>query len=241
MGNSANFAFLHGGGQGGWIWAETLDAFALQMAGTPCRAEAFDLPGCGTKRHVDTDPLSVREVAEAFAADLAASGMKDIVLVGHSNAGTIMPIVAQTCPELIRRYVFVSCIAPAPQQSVLALMATGRNRIGGEGPAQSHLDVLQSMFCNDMAEEEIPAFHARLGEDSWPTVQSLDEDAWTYDHLADKPSTFVICMKDQALPPDWQEKFAERFYAKKRVYVDAGHQVMNTRPHALAEILRHEA
>jgi hypothetical protein len=28
---------------------------------------------------------------------------------------------------------------------------------------------------------------------------------------------------------------------QRRVYIDAGHQVMNTRPHGLAEILLHEA
>ena len=91
-----------------------------------------------------------------------------------------------------------------------------------------------------MPEAEIPIFLAKLGKDSWPTARSLDEEDWRYDHLADKPSTFVVCLKDQALPPDWQETFATRFHAKKRVYADAGHQVMNTRPHTLAEILRNE-
>jgi hypothetical protein len=39
----------------------------------------------------------------------------------------------------------------------------------------------------------------------------------------------------------WQTKFAERLKVDRIVCIDAGHQVMNTRPHALAEILRHEA
>lgn len=38
-----------------------------------------------------------------------------------------------------------------------------------------------------------------------------------------------------------QEIFAERLGAGRRVRIDAGRQVMNTRPHALAEVLRHEA
>ncbi|MNC99561.1 hypothetical protein D3C83_178940 [compost metagenome] len=39
----------------------------------------------------------------------------------------------------------------------------------------------------------------------------------------------------------WQETFADRFHAQRIIRVDAGHQVQNTRPHALAEILRQEA
>ena len=91
-------------------------------------------------------------------------------------------------------------------------------------------------------------FFANLKAQSWwalrqrfqNTHRALEEEDWSYDHLQDKSSTFVLCLKDQALPLAWQESFASRFHAKKRVCVDAGHQVMNTRPHALAEILRNE-
>jgi hypothetical protein len=51
----------------------------------------------------------------------------------------------------------------------------------------------------------------------------------------------VVCLKDNILPVRWQEIFAERFKAERLARIDAGHQAMNTRPHALAEILRHEA
>jgi len=50
-----------------------------------------------------------------------------------------------------------------------------------------------------------------------------------------------VCLADGILPVAWQQKFAERFHAKRLVRIDAGHQVMNTRPQALAEILRNEA
>jgi pimeloyl-ACP methyl ester carboxylesterase len=51
----------------------------------------------------------------------------------------------------------------------------------------------------------------------------------------------VICLRDGILPVSWQEVFATRLQASRRVRIDAGHQVMNTRPEALAEILRYEA
>ena len=64
---------------------------------------------------------------------------------------------------------------------------------------------------------------------------------WKTDNLSTVPVSYVQCLQDMALPPEWQERFAERFKARRTVRIDAGHQVMNTRPQGLAEILLAEA
>ena len=248
MARISQFALLHGAAQASWVWEETLAALAQQMHGREYRAEAFDLPGCGRRRGEDVSNLSVREVAEAFAADLAASGMTDVILVGHSNAGTILPRVALRLPHLIRHIVYVSCLAPAPGQSVRQLVSAGpsagiddsADRTGDRTlvPSRKHL---QRIFCNDMSEEEATRFLSKLGRDMSPTLRSMDEQDWRYDHLQKVSGTYVVCLRDQTLPPDWQEQFALRFLVQRIVHVHAGHQVINTRPHTLAEILRHEA
>jgi pimeloyl-ACP methyl ester carboxylesterase len=238
MAEPTNLALLHGGGQGAWVWDETRAALE-QQAGGRLHVVAFDLPGCGTKRAQHTADLTVRDVAGAFIADLRTSGMTDITLAGHSNAGTILPIVAAMAPHLIRRYVYVSCIAPPPGMTVIEVMTEGRTK----APVHDTLSGgrRREMFCTDMPADHADAFMARLGRDSWPTLRALEETEWAYDHLIDKPSTYVICLRDQALRPEWQEAFATRVHARHRVRIDTGHQVMNTRPQALAEILRLEA
>jgi pimeloyl-ACP methyl ester carboxylesterase len=233
-----NFAFLHGGGQGGWIWDETLAALGQQLGGVGFRAKAFDLPGCGAKRSQDTSRLTVSDVAEAFITDLSQSGLEPCILIGHSNAGTILPLVAARRPDLVRRYVYVSCIAPPPGETILEVM---RPRHVIDAGAQNPGVRLRQMFCNDMGEAYAAAFMAKLGHDHWPAPQALTETAWRYDHLQNHPATYVMCLQDQALPPEWQEVFASRLQVQRRVYIDAGHQVMNTRPHGLAEILLAEA
>jgi pimeloyl-ACP methyl ester carboxylesterase len=240
MPESLRFAFLHGGGQGGWIWDETLAALGQQLGGTAFRAKAFDLPGCGTKRDQDTSQLTVRDVAEAFVADLAQSGLESCILVGHSNAGTILPAVARHRPDLVRRYVYVSCIAPPPGQTISEVMRP-RHVIDAGASPQDMSARLRQMFCNDMGEAQAAAFLAKLGHDHWPTPQALSETAWHYEHLPALAATYVLCLQDQALALAWQEEFASRFAVQRRVYIDAGHQVMNTRPHGLAEILLAEA
>lgn len=236
---TTNFALLHGGGQAAWVWDETVAALERQ-GGEAVKVIAFDLPGCGAKRGQDTSKLAVRDVAAAFVADLEASGMRDIMLVGHSNAGTILPLVAEMRPDLIRRYIYVSCIAPAPGVSIWDMKMAHRDMSDGKSAGVSG-GRLREMFANDMDPDYADAFMAKLGHDRWPTLDVLHERGWRYDHLADKPATFVICLQDRAETPEAQEASASLFQVQRRVRLDAGHQAMNTRPNSLAEILLHEA
>jgi pimeloyl-ACP methyl ester carboxylesterase len=48
-----DIAFLHGGGQGRWVWYETIAAIAQQSGGA-ARCLALDGPGCGAKRDRST-------------------------------------------------------------------------------------------------------------------------------------------------------------------------------------------
>lgn len=238
----AQFVFLHGGGQGGWVWDETIAALDRQAAGT-MRCLTLDGPGCGAKRGRDTARMTFEQVNRELLADIEAAGVSDIVLVGHSQAGTHMPALAALRPALFRKLIFVSCIAPDPGLTVIEM--TGQ-RMRAQGHTQGSAafadetmpmrERYRAMFCNDMGREQAEAFLDKLGPDQWP-ASCYTQNAWPYDHLADVPVSYVLCLQDAILPVEWQERFAERFHASSTPRIDAGHQVMNTRPEALAEIL----
>jgi pimeloyl-ACP methyl ester carboxylesterase len=241
------YAFLHGGGQGGWVWDETIVALQQQTMGRCGRMLALDVPGCGAKRGRDTSGLDVDDIASELIAELEHAGMKDVILVGHSQAGTLLPRLAERVPGLFRRLIYVSCCAPLPGQTILQMMGSGQHGSHPEevgwplDPAQHpHQEQYRLMFCNDMSEKEAAHFLAKLGRDRWPD-QSIQASDWRYDHLRSVASTFVLCLQDGILTPPWQERFAQRLHTQRVVRIDAGHQVMNTRPHALAESLRYEA
>lgn len=237
------FALLHGGGQGSWVWEHT----ARALLGFSARVLVLDVPGCGTKRERDTIGLGVDDVADELLDEMTSAGLSDIVLVGHSQAGTMLPVLWQRNPALFRRLVYVSCCAPLPGQSVLDMMGRGRH---GENPDEvgwpldpdKHGGDEQQplMFCNDMDERETRDFLARLGKDNWPMPVTLATH-WNYDHLRGVPSSYVLCERDGILPPVWQERFAKRLQVDRIVHIDAGHQAMNTQPARLAEILLTEA
>ncbi len=241
-----DFAFVHGGGQGSWVWDETIAALRLQSHGEH-RFLALDAPGCGTKRGIDTAAIEFDDIIDGLIEDLIAADLRAVVLVGHSQAGMVLPRLAERRPDLFAALVYVTCSAPPPGMTTIERMGGGlhgehEDQVGWPlDPATSTMEErFRVMFCNDMAPAEADAFLARLGNDQWPTSSYTYRD-WRYDHLGAIPSTFVLCLQDKSLPPPWQERFAEAFKVDTVVRIDAGHQVMNTRPQALAEVLLAQA
>jgi pimeloyl-ACP methyl ester carboxylesterase len=242
-----DYAFLHGGGQGGWVWQETISALHRQTDGKFGRAVALDIPGCGCKRNRETSDLSVDDVVAELITDIDAAGLRDVVLVGHSQAGSILPAIAERRPRTISRLIYVACSAPLPGQNALQMMGSSRHGTNDDEvgfPLDPKIHRRQEqyplMFCNDMNAEQARSFLGKLGNDMWPMPVTLAVH-WRYGHLASLPSSFVMCLQDGVLPVRWQETFAQRLQAERVVRLDAGHQPMITNPHSLAEILRHEA
>lgn len=241
-----DIVFLHGGGQGGWIWDETIAAIA-QQSGSSVRCLALDGPGCGAKRGRDTAAISWDELNDELVADVSASGLRDAMLVGHSQAGAHLPVLAARGPELFAKLVFVSCIAPDPGLTVIEMTGKRmREQVATDGnaafidPVMPMRERFRTMFCNDMEPEQAEPFLDKLGPDNWP-ASCYAQNEWSYDHLADLPTSYVLCLRDAILPLVWQERFAERVQADTTHRIDAGHQAMNTRPQALAEVLLIEA
>ena len=237
------FALLHGGGQGSWVWDRVIAALTASGA----RAIALDIPGCGTRRARETIALSVEEVADELLADIDSAGLSGAVLVGHSQAGTMLPVLFERQSGQIGKLIYVACCAPLPGQSVLDMMGYGRrgensDEVGWPFDSQwlGKDEQRRAMFCNDMAGEQARWFLSCLDRDQWPMPVTLAVH-WRYDRLAGAPSAYIVCDRDEILPPAWQERFARRLHAQRILRIDAGHQVMISRPEQLAALLLAEA
>jgi pimeloyl-ACP methyl ester carboxylesterase len=237
------FAVLHGGGQGSWVWAETRAALEARGASVLL----LDVPGCGTKRDRDTLELTLEQVASELLSDIAKAGFQGATLVGHSQAGTLMPVMWSRNEGEIGSLCYLSACAPLPGQSVIEMMGDGAH---GEHPDQvgwpldpkthARLHVRRIAFCNDMDEETANAFMARPVKDEWPPLVTFAAH-WNYDGLKGAPSAYILCEKDNILPPEWQRRFAGRLHCQRMVELDAGHQAMTTQPEKLAAVLLAEA
>lgn len=244
---NTNYAFLHGGGQGSWVWKETIDALLSQYDESKPGILALDVPGCGVKRGRVTDALGIEDVAAELLNDIQKAGMEDVVLVGHSQAGQAICHMLEQNPALFRRVIYISCSLPRDGQTILEAIQEGIDGDGISGfSAKESSDPVESklrykkIFCNDMSVKQTEEFLDQLNQDSWP-LETYSHTHWPQGHLAKVPSTFVLCTKDNILPPSWQEAFADRFKCERIVRVEAGHQVMLTQPEELARILIAEA
>ena len=209
MANSINFAFLHGGGQGSWIWQETIDALEVQTGNSRGRMLALDVPGCGHKRQRNTDSLSFADILEELMEDIDGSGMEDVVLVGHSQAGTVLPKLAEMRPSLFRRLIYVSCSIPLPGQTVVDMIGddvhgADEHHVGWpvDPKTTSPRERTKAMLCNDMGNRETEEFMAKLGNDQWP-ASSYVETGWDFTQPAQVAVSYVICLRDNILPVPW--------------------------------------
>ena len=96
------FVLVHGSYHGAWCW----DLLRPELERLGHRAVAVDLP--------ISDPAAA---AEAYADVVlgAVDGLTDPVLVGHSMAGLVIPLVAARRP--VRRLVFLAAMLPIPGRS----------------------------------------------------------------------------------------------------------------------------
>jgi len=243
-----DFIFLHGGGQGSWVWEPVVHAMTLQAGEGAFRALALDVPGCGSKRGRDTSKLTIADVIAELADDIDKAGFANAVIVGHSQAGTVLPGLIASRGDLFRRAVYVACCAPARGQTVMEMMGAGRHgehhdSVGWPEPldAMPFPELAALMFCNDMDDVQRGSFLPLLDQDAWPAACGGADRDWRYDPAGRMESTYIFALADNALPLAWQARFAERLGVDRTVSIDAGHQIMQTRPRALAEMLLAES
>lgn len=243
-----DIVLVHGGGQGAWVWAETIAAIRVEAGATAGRIFCLNVPGCGDKRGQDTTGMSIPDVIDELASELDANNVSDALLVGHSQAGTLLPGLCAARSDRIARAVYFTCAAPDVGQTVVQMMGGGihgshQREVGWpRDPATtSSSEMFHAGFCNDMDEKQSRTFAAKLGMDHWPTACATEWSKWHYDSGCYVPVTYVLALADNILPLAWQERFAARLNASRLVRLDCGHQGMNTRPYSLAEILIEEA
>jgi len=243
---SVDYVFLHGGGQGGWVWRRLIDALDRQSGNTYGRSLALDVPGCGARRGEETEGIGVDEIADRLVADIEEAGFRDVFIVGHSQAGTIIPLMLERRPDLFARVLHVACVAPAPGRTVQSFRQEAYSEEDQPPPPKAttpaEIDrVIRHYMCNDMTPAEADELMSQTKGDAWPRL-SYGKDDWLYDDRpARVPTTYVVTLRDTGVVVPLQEIFAKRLKAGTLVRIDSGHAPMHSRPQALAEILLREA
>lgn len=234
---------LHGGEHGSWCWKPVLDRLEAD-AGRFDRVVALDMPGCGTKRGRDTTGLSMADVARELNDDVRAAGIEGGVLLGHSIAGIVLPLMPMQEPELYSRLVYLTASLPAEGQTIMQMMGTTLHGEDPEevgwplDPATSTPEELNAaMFCQDLDEATAGWLLGEVALDATPaSVMSEPATRDGYDGLV--PATYILTQRDNILPPAWQRRFAERGGCDEIIEIDTPHEPFVSHPDLLAGVLR---
>jgi pimeloyl-ACP methyl ester carboxylesterase len=231
---SPGFVLVHGGGHGAWCW----DGVIPHLNGS---ALAVDLPGrYAPEAHVAE--LRHQDFVASVVADIKAKDLDEFVLVGHSMAGGILPGVAAQCADRVRHLVFVSCIVPAEGGILLDIQAgllrffalPFKWRLRQQRVLKLPSWMARWVLCND----QTPENSKLIMENQCFEPVSIATERITWVGVPQSiPRTYVKLLRDRALPPSLQEKYAANLGSGRVVPLDAGHDAMISRPRELADIL----
>ena len=247
---STPIVFVHGGAHGAWCWEPLVphldgDSLAVDLPPKSIRGGSARLESLPELR-----TLTIDDFARSVLQDVDAAGIEGFVLVGHSMGGLTISEVAQRVPDRVLHLVYVSCMVPPEGASAIEALpedlqdmtrqAVEEARRGGANPIGGlDEDTTRSMFCNDMDEEQARFVLDRTGTEAAAVLAEPVTRAGIPPAL---PKTFVKLQQDQSLPPDRQDVLVDNLRACPGgnvdvVTIDAGHDVMISRPKELADVL----
>lgn len=230
-----NFLLIHGGSHGAWCWEGVIE----ELARLECRAHALDLPGGGE----DATPranVTYRSYVSAVGAFIEENDLHEVVLVGHSLAGIILPEVVARHRERIRQVVFLAAFVLEQGERAINLIAPDRVP-GYYRLAEASLDYSMTVpyeaarerFFNDLDEAAAQEVFTKLTPQPLaPYLARVQNGANAIGSIA----RYIICTDDRNLPYEQCLGYAEKLGGTIEE-IEAGHDVMLSKPKELAALL----
>ena len=100
--NKPHFLLIHGAWHGGWVWNEISDILRYQRysVSTPT------LTGLGEKKHLLSSKITIETFIEDVVNHIVFENLYNIILVGHSFAGSVISGVADRLKDRIQKLIY---------------------------------------------------------------------------------------------------------------------------------------
>lgn len=198
------------------------------------------LTGFGERHHLDVSTVTFETFVDDVANVLRFEDLTDVVLVGHSMGGIIVPRVAEVVADRLRRVVWLAAAVTAdgetmleavPQSPWIARAVT----LGPDGSARTDPDRILDAIIQDAT----PAQRRFVRERHLPYPHhALVEPGRLSSFLAlGLPTGFVMAADDRTIEPSVARRFAERLPGSRWAEVPGSHDCMVTRPGEVAAAL----
>lgn len=159
------------------------------------------------------------------------------ILVAHSAGGATIPLVASRLP--IDRMVFVAAILPEPGKSIYDALAPSTKEAimavsvdNGDGTRSFNFDLLATLVPPEQREAYVAFLQATQRKQGMAAIYQ----PWPSVGMPDIPRSYILCTKDQIIPPERQREFAAALGVTP-IEIASEHSVFAMKPEALATIL----
>ena len=229
------YLLLHGAMRGAWLWDRTLPLIREQGN---ARVIAYDLPGHGT-RSTERASVTMSIYINDVVSFIKGQDLSDLILVGHSMSGIVISGVAESLPERVRHLVYLAAVVPRDNDALIDLLTEERQKTlrGMEGKVTElfgSIDALRPNYFTDLHGDEQDLYLRQLTPQ--PFAVFFEKILLKRFPELNIPKTYILGLRDTALPPSLTRGFAERLGVVPRE-VDAGHDMMVSRPKEVADIL----
>jgi pimeloyl-ACP methyl ester carboxylesterase len=219
-------ALVHGSYHGAWCW----DLLRPELERLGHRVITMDLP-------ISDPTLGAADYARTVETALEPGS--EPVLVGHSMAGLVIPLVAANRP--IRSLIFLGAFLPSPGRSANDQRAS--EPIDGRVPPTTSewIDIGENVWMvGPKTATEIFFPDATPAVARWATqrlrpqsyrvlTETTPLEAWP-----DIESRSIVCRDDRAINPAWVRAAARERLGVEAVEISGGHSPFLTRPVELA-------
>jgi pimeloyl-ACP methyl ester carboxylesterase len=230
------FVLVHGGGHGGWCWKWT--AGALRDEGHDVHSPT--LTGFGERAHLASSATSFQTFVDDVVNVVRFEDLHDIVLVGHSMGGTVIPRVAEEIPDRVRRVVWLTAAVCADGESLLETIPPSRwmaeaVRTKSDGTVLTDPELILDAVVHDGTPEQRKFVRDR--HTPYPPYALVEPGRLSAFLALDLPTAYVVATEDRAIERPVQEQMADRLPGSRRSEVSAGHDCMVVRPSEVARAL----
>ena len=226
----ATFALIHGAWHGAWCWARMVAE--LEALGHDTRT--VDLP-------IDRADATTADYAAAAAA--AFAGGQPPIVVAHSMAGLVAPLVAERMS--VRGLVFLAALLRRPGRSLADDRADGFNddisppgfsedlrRDAGKLTYWPSAEAAAPILYQDCSQADVAWAFARLRHQKGYWTDRVAAAGWPAVPLAS-----IVCAEDRAINPAWLRRMTRAWLGIAPIEFPGGHTPHLSRPRELAALL----
>ena len=111
--NKPHFVLVHGAWHGGWVWKEVAESLRYQGYSVSCPTQT----GLGERKHLLSSTITIDTFIEDIINHIIFNDLDNIILVGHSFAGSTISGVADRLKERINRLIYFDAMILSNGQS----------------------------------------------------------------------------------------------------------------------------